>query len=235
MDLEDRWFHPKWTAFNQPGKLVPVENRTLLKEDSELSQGSVVLWVDILTHQEALKTPAIKISGPEKKKFEIRIVCWRSLDVPALENGVSDMFVSFFMEGGRKQSTDTHWRCKSGKGSWNWRIKIPVELPMKTRELGRLRVQMWERNIIRSNQIIGEATVDIYDWLMLTYHRQEQPVYPFKERRDAKKKLSKMLFGMADEKKSAGGGAGDDEDEEDDVEETVADTAGESLEEEGDV
>ena len=115
----------------------------------------MVLWVDILTHQEALKTPAIKISGPEKKKFEIRIVCWRSLDVPALENGVSDMFVSFFMEGGRKQSTDTHWRCKSGKGSWNWRVKIPVELPMKTRELGRLRVQMWERNIIRSNQIIG--------------------------------------------------------------------------------
>ena len=114
-----------------------------------------MLWVDILTHQEALKTPAIKISGPEKKKFEIRIVCWRSLDVPALENGVSDMFVSFFMEGGRKQSTDTHWRCKSGKGSWNWRVKIPVELPMKTRELGRLRVQMWERNIIRSNQIIG--------------------------------------------------------------------------------
>jgi len=24
---------------------------------------------------------------------------------------------------------------------------------MKTRELGRLRVQMWERNIIRSNQV----------------------------------------------------------------------------------
>ena len=29
-------------------------------------------WVDILTHQEALRTPAIKISGPEKKDFEVR-------------------------------------------------------------------------------------------------------------------------------------------------------------------
>jgi len=77
---------------------VPVENRTLLKEDSELSQGSVVMWVDILTDADAMKTPKIQISGPEKKKFEIRIVCWRSLDVPALEGGVSDMFVSFFME-----------------------------------------------------------------------------------------------------------------------------------------
>ena len=36
----------------------------------------------------------------------------------------------------------------------------------------------------RSNQSIGEATFDIYDWLMLVYHRKEQPVYPFKERKD---------------------------------------------------
>ena len=28
-------------------------------------------WVDILTHQEALRTPAVKISGPEKKDFEV--------------------------------------------------------------------------------------------------------------------------------------------------------------------
>ena len=30
-------------------------------------------WVDILTHQEALRTPAVKISGPEKKDFEVRL------------------------------------------------------------------------------------------------------------------------------------------------------------------
>lgn len=38
--------------------------------------------------------------------------------------------------------------------SWNWRIKIPIELPLKTREMGRLRVQMWERNITRYVMII---------------------------------------------------------------------------------
>lgn len=40
------------------------------------------------------------------------------------------------------QSTDTHWRCSNGKGSWNWRLKIPLELPVKTRELGRLRIEV---------------------------------------------------------------------------------------------
>lgn len=39
---------------------------------------------------------------------------------------------------------------------------------------------------LRSNQIIGESTFDIYDWLMLVYHRQEQPVYPFKEIKDVR-------------------------------------------------
>lgn len=39
--------------------------------------------------------------------------------------------------------------CLSHLASWNWRIKIPIELPLKTREMGRLRVQMWERNITR--------------------------------------------------------------------------------------
>jgi hypothetical protein len=96
----------------------------------------------------------VEVLGPEKLKFEIRIVCWRSLEVPAMSGQFSDLFASFFMEGeSTKYSTDTHWRCKNGSGSWNWRIKIPVELPVKTRELGRLRVQMWERNIIRSNQV----------------------------------------------------------------------------------
>eukprot|EP00596_Hydrurales_sp_CCMP1899_P004949 CAMPEP_0119051930 /NCGR_PEP_ID=MMETSP1177-20130426/73383_1 /TAXON_ID=2985 /ORGANISM="Ochromonas sp, Strain CCMP1899" /LENGTH=1845 /DNA_ID=CAMNT_0007031303 /DNA_START=346 /DNA_END=5881 /DNA_ORIENTATION=+ len=189
VDLEDRWFHPRWTAL----ALKPVENRALIKDGSEVSQGSVLAWIDILSQQDALKMPPVKISGPEKKEFEIRVVCWRSLDVP-VDNGVSDLFTTFFMEGGKHQSTDTHWRCKNGKASWNWRIKLAIELPIKTRELGRLRIQLFERNITRSNQIIGEATVDIYDWLMLAYHRQEQPVYPFQEYKDAKKKLNRNNF-----------------------------------------
>ena len=35
-----------------------------------------------------------------------------------------------------KESTDIHWRCKNGAGSWNYRIKIPVELPIEAREEG---------------------------------------------------------------------------------------------------
>jgi hypothetical protein len=102
------------------------------------------------------------IIRPEKIEFELRIVCWRSLDVPCIDNGYGDFFVKvfielllimtnllmsvcsqFYMEGeDLSYNTDTHWRCKNGSASWNWRIKIPVILPIKTRELGRLHVQV---------------------------------------------------------------------------------------------
>lgn len=42
-------------------------------------------WVDILTHQEALRTPAVKISGPEKKDFEVCLcVCGYAILTPIL-------------------------------------------------------------------------------------------------------------------------------------------------------
>lgn len=63
--------------------------------------------------------------------------------------------------------------------SWNWRIKIPIDLPIRAYELGRLRIQLWNDRLITS-YIVGEAMINIYDWLILAYHRQ-RPVFPFKE------------------------------------------------------
>lgn len=241
IDLEDRWFHPKWTACADE---KPLENRSLFKDGSYTSQGVLSVWVDILTAQEAARTPPVKVVGPEKLKFEVRIVCWRSLDVPCLDGGFADLFASFFMEGeSTKYSTDTHWRCKNGSGSWNWRIKIPIELPIKERERGRLKIQMWERNIITSNEIIGENTVNLYDWFMLCYKRVGQPVFPFQEKRAALKKLnsSRGMFGTSDESDEHAAEEEAAEDELDKLEEEMAkdgdalnDGLGDELDDDGD-
>lgn len=140
IDLEDRWFHPKWTTL---GDKKPLEVRTLKKDGAQSSQGVALLWLDIFSQKDILKHPPIEICGPEKLKFEIRIVCWRSMDVKVPGERFLDLFATFFMDGEKhKGSTDTHWRCKNGAGSWNWRIKIPVELPIQAREKGRLRIQL---------------------------------------------------------------------------------------------
>jgi hypothetical protein len=43
------------------------------------------------------------------------------------------------------QSSDTHWRCADGKGSFNFRMKWDVELPSK---FFRLTLQAWDRDLL---------------------------------------------------------------------------------------
>ena len=68
IDCEDRYYHPKWTSLED---IKPVEGRNLYKIGSQTAQGIALLWVDIMTAAEAQVIPPIKISGPEKLKFEV--------------------------------------------------------------------------------------------------------------------------------------------------------------------
>lgn len=166
----------------------------MYKPTSRSAQGTIMLWVDIFTVQDALKYPPIPdFARPESRNFEIRIVCWRSKDVKYKGQRSLDLYTTFFMDGAyeHRQSTDTHWLCRTGKGSWNYRVKIPITLPIKSRERGRLRIQLWNRNIIRSNEVIGEVSVHLFNWLLLVYKRKTSPVFPFKEKKEAEAKIQR--------------------------------------------
>eukprot|EP00937_MAST-01D_sp_MAST-1D-sp2_P005539 g5539.t1 len=140
IDLEDRFFHKQWRevgrthpAAARHGPIKPLETRSLWSEGSASAQGQVQLWVDILTPQEAKRFKPIPIAPPAPEKFEVQMVLWKSRDVHAMDAGnMNDLYARAFMEGCTYQESDTHWRCYAGKGSWNWRFKFEVELPMKT-------------------------------------------------------------------------------------------------------
>ena len=100
------------------------------------------MWVDIMTMKEARRVQKEKLFAPPEQKVEVRVVCWKSEGVRSKAGGITDLFVQFLMEGQTKrQDTDTHWRCINGKGSWNYRLKFPVSLPIKS-EFSRLRFQV---------------------------------------------------------------------------------------------
>jgi hypothetical protein len=199
IDLEDRWFHPKWSAL----AMKPAEVRTLYKlgggmthsSGNNTSQGLVTMWVDVFTQAEASldENSKVDVSGPARQKFQLRVVTWRSQDVPNMDGNASDLFMRYSMQGSTDTfMTDTHWRCKDGNGSWNYRTLIPLELPIKKREEGRLKIVMMERNILTANTLVGTNVYNLYDWFMLAYKRQST-VFPLKEKREALRKYNRML------------------------------------------
>ncbi|KAH8094261.1 hypothetical protein JL720_4254 [Aureococcus anophagefferens] len=174
IDLEDRWFHREWQSLDEKKEgttnpLKPIEVRGLRTDTNPVAQGQVHMWLEIRPEHETRREPAVHLEGPEKMKFEVRVICWKSKDVP-FEMG--DYFAEFWIGQSRKQKTDVHWRCRNGKASWNWRVKIPVELPLDSPEMGRLNIQLWDQDIIKWNDVIGECQVDLYRWFLKAYHEK---------------------------------------------------------------
>ncbi|OWZ19250.1 Dysferlin [Phytophthora megakarya] len=193
IDLEERWFHREWQDIGQNeskrgSKLKPIEYRHLYVPQSRTtSQGFLQLWVDILTTQEAARMEPVDIAPPAPKNFEVRVVVWRAENVQDQEQSeINDYFVKAWMEGGgdsgssRAESTDTHWRCSNGSPCWNWRLIMKTEFPPKSPEFARLHIQLWDKDIVKWNDVLGEAQLDLYKWLRRAYETNRS-VAPFLE------------------------------------------------------
>lgn len=189
IDLEDRWFHRDWQRLGHGhaklqdagGCLKPIEYRHLYTPKRSTSQGVIQLWVDILTSQQAAVVPPVRMEPPAPKTFEVRVVLWRGEGITDKDAGeVSDYFVKVWMEGGVAESSDVHWRCANGKPCWNWRFTLPVAYPLRAPEFGRLHVQLWDKDVLKWNDLIGEAQLDLYKWLRRAY-ATNRVVAPFRE------------------------------------------------------
>ncbi|KUF94553.1 Dysferlin protein [Phytophthora nicotianae] len=187
IDLEERWFHREWQEIGE-GKLKPIEYRHLyVPHNRTTSQGVLQLWVDILTTQEAVRIEPVDISLPAPKTFEVRVVVWRAENVQdQSQSEINDYFVKAWMEGAgdsgsnRAESTDTHWRCSNGKPCWNWRLVMKTEFPPRSPELARLHIQLWDKDVLKWNDVLGEAQLDLYKWLRRAYETNRS-VAPFLE------------------------------------------------------
>jgi len=131
----------------------------------------------------------------------------------------NDLFVKAWIEGLKPQSTDVHWRCSTGKASWNWRMKFQLELPLKTPEFGRLHIQLWDKDLTKWNDIIGETQLDLYRWLQKAYH-EKKTVLPFKEMKNNAKNIN-----MMDDSSTSSEDENNEEDENENEENIRADEA----------
>lgn len=87
------------------------------------------------------------------------MIVWDTEDLKMMDaEGTTDGFVRCFFESDESKDTDTHFRNSDGKCSWNYRMLFPFTHPTKNYKL---KVQAYDLDLFKSNDLIGEAVVDL--------------------------------------------------------------------------
>lgn len=157
VDLEDRYFTPEWRAIRK----IPVEYRQLYHPSSNCSQGVVKMWVEInpanVPKEEEVRVYDITPKPPYE--VEVRLVVWDTRDIKMMDvEGTSDVFIKAFFDSKKALETDTHFRCQTGKASFNYRLKFNDVFPRKDYNLT---LQAYDRDFFKSNDIIGSCRLDL--------------------------------------------------------------------------
>ena len=91
---------------------------------------------------EAAATPMWDVTPPVDQEWELRVIIWRTAEIPAMDEmeEMTDIYVVAKLDKA-VQTTDVHWRCATGVGSFNWRCIFPVTIRHKSSEKERLTLQ----------------------------------------------------------------------------------------------
>ena len=155
LDLEDRYFNSDW----QQLKFKPIETRQLVHPDITGQQGNISLWVEIFEKSDSINMSPWQIRPEPTTKVELRLVIWETEDMRMMDvEDTSDIYVTAFIDEKEKQSTDTHFRCQTGTGSFNWRIVMQIDVP---RVNNRLTLHAYDKDIFSRDDFISGATINI--------------------------------------------------------------------------
>jgi len=122
----------------------------------------VKLWVEI--HPTSLPpedAPIIYDIRPKPlEEVEIRLVIFDTVDIKMMDaEGTSDVYCRAYFDTRQEvHETDTHFRCQDGKASFNYRLLYHIKHP---RKLNTLTIQAYDRDFFKSNDIIGEGSVNL--------------------------------------------------------------------------
>lgn len=122
------------------------------------------MWVEVLTQEEARKTPMTRLQVQSKEQYEMRLIVWETRDVPLMGGDSVNIFVKvqFDPTGSAGNSvdkqTDVHHGSKDGQGIFNYRFKFDVSTPC---EFPRLKFQLYAYRYAFSNESIGESILNI--------------------------------------------------------------------------
>ena len=159
IDIEDRYFDNRWQSLINK----PIEVRQLYHPDYERSQGEILLWLEMFSQNEESKMEPWNIEPEPKSIMEMRLIIYETEGMENLDiEDTSDIYVMAFIDEKNKGQTDIHYRCSTGKGSFNWRMLIPIEIP---RDKYFLTIQVFDNDILSKDDYICGGRLNLYQIL----------------------------------------------------------------------
>jgi len=155
IDLEDRYYNDDW----QNMKNKPVEIRPLIHPDINGAQGQVYLWLEMFESAEKSKYPPWKIDPQPLCELQVRLIIWETEDMEMMDvEGTSDIYVIGYIDQKEMQKTDIHFRCQTGAASFNWRMLLPLRLPVQKPVIT---LQVYDKDIFSSDDYMCGTTIDL--------------------------------------------------------------------------
>ena len=157
IDIEDRYFDNRWQALQSK----PIEVRQLYHPDFERSQGEVLMWIEMFDQKDEnqIKIEPWNIEPEPKSTLEMRLIIYETEEMENLDiEDTSDIYVLAYLDGDKKFQTDVHYRCSTGKGSFNWRMLIPIEFPRNRFDLT---LQTYDCDILSKDDFICGARLNL--------------------------------------------------------------------------
>ena len=166
IDLEDRYFNCDWQKLIEK----PVEVRPLLHPDLNGAQGQIYLWLEIFeASQKAQKIPW-KIAQEPITELQVRFIVWETEDMEMMDvEGTSDIYIIGYFDQNEAQKTDVHYRCQNGVASFNWRMLLPLKLPVQRPQLT---MQVYDKDIFASDDYISGAQLNLKDLITVPKYLQ---------------------------------------------------------------
>lgn len=175
IDLEDRWYSKMFREYMQMNK-VPVEYRPMINPRSNLSKGSLEMWMEVLDTQDAAEVPVNALYQPPPTEVEIRVILWGLKDVSRKmcvddvgeEREKIDVMVRCQIESRaysgpqpKEQESDIHRSCVN-EAEFNWRyvysrVQVTKGAPLDCV----LELSLWETFAISRPVCLCETRIDM--------------------------------------------------------------------------
>ena len=157
IDLEDRYYNDAW----QEMKYKPIETRPLLHPDIEGDQGKCIMWLEMFEANTISENKPWIIDPQPICEMQVRFVVWETEDMEMMDvEGTSDIYVIGYIEQKESQKTDIHFRCQTGVASFNWRMLLPLKIPIQRPTLT---IQVYDKDIFSSDDYMCGATINMKD------------------------------------------------------------------------